>query len=658
MTKESTMLRRWLGPASLVLLMLAPTIVRAQGTDASIDVQNYRPAPGPGNYLGVMGSDVSPHLQIGFNLDFNHQSKPLVFEDPEGDVSEAVKYQATIDFLWSIGFFDILQFGVALPVIVAQDGRGLADVAGTGKLSTTAIRDLRLYIKGRLLSGGKFGGKTADGPGLALSMGLSVPTGNDENFAGDRNVTADPVLVFDYRYKFFRFAVNFGARIRQMSSVADFKLGHQLLYGVGIGFHLVDDQLLVLGEYEGAYGINGDTETVRRIPMEARVGVGWAFGKARDLSVLVAGGMGFTETPTVPEYRIIGALRYAPLNVDSDEDGVLDREDLCAEQPEDPDGFDDLDGCPDLDNDGDGIEDADDECPDEPEDFDAFEDADGCPDLDNDGDDIEDADDECPGEAEDADGFEDGDGCPDPDNDQDGVLDGEDECQTAQEDADGFEDDDGCPDTDNDGDTIPDAEDGCPVDAEDADGFEDGDGCPDLDNDDDGVLDGDDECPDEAEVFNGVEDTDGCPDKGKALVLITEDQIEITQKINFKKDSAEIRGKKSFKILDVVASVILANPHIEVEVQGHTDDSGTREHNLELSQERAESVVAYLVEQGVEPERLTAKGYGPDEPIADNATKKGRAQNRRVEFHVVDASSPVAATPVPSEPPAEGAKGE
>ncbi|MFW6052264.1 MAG: OmpA family protein, partial [Myxococcota bacterium] len=83
------------------------------------------------------------------------------------------------------------------------------------------------------------------------------------------------------------------------------------------------------------------------------------------------------------------------------------------DEPEDMDGFEDDDGCPDPDNDGDGILDEDDMCPDEPEDMDGFEDDDGCPDPDNDGDRILDEDDECPNEPETYNGFEDEDGCPD-----------------------------------------------------------------------------------------------------------------------------------------------------------------------------------------------------------------------------------------------------
>jgi outer membrane protein OmpA-like peptidoglycan-associated protein len=113
---------------------------------------------------------------------------------------------------------------------------------------------------------------------------------------------------------------------------------------------------------------------------------------------------------------------------DSDKDGVSDKDDKCPREPEDRDGYEDTDGCPDPDNDGDGIKDGEDKCPREAEDHDGFEDNDGCPEKDNDGDNVPDASDKCPNDKEDADGFEDTDGCPDPDDDKDGVLDVEDKC--------------------------------------------------------------------------------------------------------------------------------------------------------------------------------------------------------------------------------------
>jgi OOP family OmpA-OmpF porin len=135
-----------------------------------------------------------------------------------------------------------------------------------------------------------------------------------------------------------------------------------------------------------------------------------------------------------------------PVDNDPDKDGIVGDADKCPNEPEDKDGFQDEDGCPDLDNDGDGIPDAQDKCPNEPEDKDGFQDEDGCPDLDNDGDGIADTADKCPNEPEDKDGFQDEDGCPDPDNDGDGVPDAQDKCPTEPETKNGFQDEDGCPD--------------------------------------------------------------------------------------------------------------------------------------------------------------------------------------------------------------------
>jgi len=113
---------------------------------------------------------------------------------------------------------------------------------------------------------------------------------------------------------------------------------------------------------------------------------------------------------------------------DCDGDGIIGSKDKCSRKPEDFDGFEDEDGCPDPDNDGDGILDVDDKCPNDAEDFDGVEDEDGCPDVDTDGDGIIDIDDKCPDQPEDVDGYMDADGCPDPDNDGDGVLDALDRC--------------------------------------------------------------------------------------------------------------------------------------------------------------------------------------------------------------------------------------
>jgi OOP family OmpA-OmpF porin len=248
--------------------------------------------------------------------------------------------------------------------------------------------------------------------------------------------------------------------------------------------------------------------------------------------------------------------------------------------------------------------------------------------ADADGDGILDKVDKCPNDPEDKDGFEDADGCPDPDNDADGIPDKADKCPNEAEDKDGFEDVDGCPDPDNDKDGVPDKTDKCPNEAEDKDGFEDADGCPDPDNDKDGVLDAADKCPNDA----GPPDNAGCPKKYEHIV-VTPEKIELKQKIFFDTNKAKIQPR-SYALLDEIAQVLRSRPSMTVRIEGHTDSRGRRSHNMWLSQARAESVREHLVGLGIDPSRLTAQGFGPDQPIETNKTAAGREKNRRVEFFI------------------------
>ena len=121
-----------------------------------------------------------------------------------------------------------------------------------------------------------------------------------------------------------------------------------------------------------------------------------------------------------------------------------------------------------------------------------------------------------------------------------------------------------------------------------------------------------------------------------AKTKLSEERIEILEKVFFETGSDVIKDD-SFELLTEVATVLIANPEIKtVEVAGHTDNKGSDEINLELSQRRADSVRRWLIEHDVDGERLVAKGYGETQPIAKNGTSKGRAKNRRVEFVIVD----------------------
>ncbi len=249
---------------------------------------------------------------------------------------------------------------------------------------------------------------------------------------------------------------------------------------------------------------------------------------------------------------------------------------------------------------------------------------------DTDGDGILDKRDADPLNPEDFDGFEDEDGAPDPDNDGDGILDGDDQCPNEAEDLDGFQDNDGCPDPDNDGDGILDANDASPNVAEDFDGFEDEDGAPDLDNDGDRILDVDDECPDEAETYNGFMDEDGCPDK-KPEIIFEEKAAIILDGVNFASGSSELT-ESAKEVLGKVVRTLEDYPKMTLEINGYTDNTGSLAFNMKISKQRAESVKKYLTNQGIQTERLTSNGYGPENPIESNSTREGRATNRRIEF--------------------------
>ncbi|MEO7423580.1 MAG: thrombospondin type 3 repeat-containing protein [Fibrobacteria bacterium] len=281
-----------------------------------------------------------------------------------------------------------------------------------------------------------------------------------------------------------------------------------------------------------------------------------------------------------------------PLARDRDHDGVPDNRDKCPLAPEDRDGFQDEDGCPEQDNDGDGIPDAADNCPYAQEDHDGIEDEDGCPEVDNDHDGILDTGDRCPNNAEDADGFQDQDGCPDADNDQDGIPDTSDKCPSAAENRNGVEDQDGCPEADTDGDGIPDASD---------------------------------KCPREREIVNFYLDGDGCPDEKPEPI-----RDAVLAGVIFG-EGAELLPS-SYPGLDSLAARMLAYPGTEIEIHGYADDRSGPQAKA-LTRSRAEAVAEYLTAAGVESRRMKPAGYGSSTPIAPNRTAQGRAANRRIEIH-------------------------
>ncbi|MBI5545682.1 MAG: OmpA family protein [Deltaproteobacteria bacterium] len=317
---------------------------------------------------------------------------------------------------------------------------------------------------------------------------------------------------------------------------------------------------------------------------------------------------------------------------DRDGDAIADVQDACPDAPGVSNGDPNKNGCPpEKDQDADTIADAEDACPEVPGLGSEDPKINGCP-PDKDGDAIADAEDACP----EVPGVRNEDpkinGCPS-DTDRDAVADSIDTCRDVPgvPSADLLKN--GCP-KDSDDDSFTDAEDACPmvvgvftVDPRLL-------GCPiDPDRDRDRIANEKDACPDEPGAARKDPKKNGCP---KAFVQ--GNAIKILDQVKFKTLSAEILpGKDSVEVLNAVLQVFKEHPTIKrVRVEGHTDDVGKPGLNKELSGKRAATVVKWLVDHGIAQERLTSEGFGLERPIDSNKTAAGRANNRRVEFQIVE----------------------
>jgi outer membrane protein OmpA-like peptidoglycan-associated protein len=134
--------------------------------------------------------------------------------------------------------------------------------------------------------------------------------------------------------------------------------------------------------------------------------------------------------------------------------------------------------------------------------------------------------------------------------------------------------------------------------------------------------------------FSGIHEITDPFLKNVALNPIQTGEKIILRNIFFDFDEWEIKNE-SLVELEKIALFLKQNSSLKVEISGHTDNIGTDEYNKTLSQRRAEAVVLYLIDNGIDAHRLVSKGYGDDEPVATNDTVEGRAQNRRTEMKII-----------------------
>ncbi|WNG55016.1 OmpA family protein [Archangium gephyra] len=578
------------GLLGLVGVLAAPA-ADAQGPtpsplSQSIDVQRYKPGPGATDILGVHGARVDGHLGWHLAASLNYASNPLGFLDPRQDdfIYSIVANQVTVDLMGSISLWDRFELGVALPITYqsSESGASVTPAFQNG-VSGAGLGDLRLVPKAHLLTAGGFD--------LGVVVPVLLPSAGGNGFRGGAGVSARPQLVGEWgNGNGLRLVANLGANLQPEQQVRNLRTGTELMFAVGAQVPLTE-KLAVRANLAGAFGLNDQDMEGRPLELLAAV----QYRITPGLAAHVGGGPGLTRGYGTPGFRLFAGVDWTqpgerapapppapPAPADSDADGVTDDKDQCAQGPEDMDGFQDDDGCADPDNDQDGIPDTNDKCPNEPETVNGFQDEDGCPDKEP------------------------------VDSDKDGLMDDQDKCPTQPEDKDGFQDEDGCPDPDNDKDGVPDWEDQCPL---------------------------------QPETINGVKDEDGCPDEGKSKVRLEAKRIVILDKVYFATNK-DVILPKSFDLLNQVASVLRANPQIELlRVEGHTDNQGKPAKNQNLSERRAANVRAFLIKEGVAAERLESVGYGQTKPVDTNKTAAGRENNRRVEFNILKVAGEEAEQP-------------
>lgn len=636
---------RW---AALAGLLLWPQLGAAQEKERvpeqngeGMDTHLFRPAVDSKGFMAVNGSDILGANDISFGLVLDYGRNIMRTNEDRGEceanspnadvpacpngaaraedrgVTSLVKNSFQGTFGFNYGISNIAAVGLSVPVIlmagneaneIGQNGA----LYSTEKLDAQKISTVALHGKLRIT-------RIEKGPGLALILQGGIPVAD-----APRDLGADPGgwywprLAFENRFGSrgqLKLALNGGYRGhtgknprfeqdaagRDQLAEGEFEYGNLGTFGAGISFRALDSLDLIAETY-GTYLLADKAAAEQKLSMEFLGGIK-LFIERNSYLMIGGGSRAFTTGFEAADVRLVLGFVFEPSIGDRDGDGYKDDVDQCPDEPEDFDGFQDQDGCPEPDNDNDGILDVDDRCPNTPEDRDGDEDEDGCPegsDGDRDGDGILDSRDKCPDDPEDRDGFEDADGCPDLDNDKDGILDKDDSCPLDPEDKDGFEDEDGCPDPDNDKDQIPDKKD---------------------------------KCPNDPETYNGFEDEDGCPDKGK--VIIEGSDIVILDKVMFETNSAKILPESN-PILDAVAATLKAHPEFQVvEVAGHADERSSDAYNLKLTRDRAQSVVEALKSRGLKAGRLLSQGYGEYCPLDKARTPAAWEKNRRVEFKVV-----------------------
>jgi outer membrane protein OmpA-like peptidoglycan-associated protein len=608
-----------------ILLFLVPVAAAAQ-TAPQLDLESlYLDPAGRGSLIVGSGETLrGGRFRVGLGLGYSYGQLSFSTATSEGEI--VLRDRITAQVFGAVGITDWLEVGATLPVILQQ-----FPASGTPPFAIAAAGLGTPYLHV------KFGILGENRP-IFLSLGLSagLPLGT-VGALSNQGFEVAPKLNLGHRFGGFTLSGEVAAMIRSVLTDGDNDLRK---FGGSYWDYIGNNLYLALAATTAGDTARGELSVRFITPLQSRgwVGVEGLLGLRVNLKLtelFLALGPGFGAHPNTPGFRVYLGAAFGNMNEKL--------KPACVEG----EAYE-LAACPDLDRDGDKIKNGVDKCPTEPEDYDGFQDSDGCPEKDNDKDGMVDAKDKCPNVA----GPAENEGCPDVDTDGDGIVDRLDRCPSDPEDLDGFQDDDGCPDPDNDGDGLTDAIDQCPNEK----GIIEEKGCPPKDDDGDGVPNHLDNCP----QVKGDPANQGCPLKEKQLVVIESERLKLLEVVQFATGKATILPASN-KLLTQVANVLKAQRRIKrVRVEGHTDNVGQPEKNLKLSQDRANSVKAFLAKQGVEAPRMDAVGFGQEKPIESNSSAKGREANRRVEINITEKDEPSRAdtvvVPVEDEKPTQTEK--
>lgn len=515
---------------ALAACMLGRT---AQAEEGRFDAQVFRPSPAPRDLVMVQKSEVIADRSPTIGVFLHYSLNPLALLLKEkGQTIDAVASRFELVGLAGLGLFDWVDFTLAMPLVLYQSSDNLRPLGTEGSIPPTGLGDLRIGTKVALPFLNRKD-QIKKGFGMAVTGNVNVPTGDQNAFTSDGNITGGVGLVADYRFKFgLLVATNAGVWFRPDREFAGVRIGNMGSFGVAAEMNIIQRWgISVIGEVYGHASLTKYPDSPAQIPVETLLGARWQ--SKHGVTITIGGAFGADCGFGAPAFRFFSGITFQPST-------SREQEEIIRLQQRDMD-----------DPDGDGMIGKADRCPDAP---------------------------------------------------------------------------------------------GSPLNM----------GCPDTDMDKDGWVDREDECPDEPAGPHGKK---GCP-----IAHIKGDEIVILDQVHFATDK-DIILEESKPILEAVAQVLIGHPEIRsVEIEGHTDVRATDTYNMGLSQRRVNSVMKYLIDdQGIDPSRLKATGYGHSKPLFDDAGCLGpddgltesckvmTSKNRRVVFHItrvgVAGSKPITGAP-------------